>query len=117
MSDIVTYEVRGRVAVITLNRPDARNAVNGDVASGMEAAIDRLEGDSEVWVGVITASTEGQERPVFVYRLIASGTVEERVSALQERKKDLIKGVVEGAPSAMQLTASELRQLLSPLER
>ncbi len=65
MSDIVTYEVRGRVAVITLNRPDARNAVNGDVASGMEAAIDRLEGDSEVWVGVITASTEGQERPVF----------------------------------------------------
>lgn len=59
----------------------------------------------------------GQERPVFVYRLIASGTVEERVSALQERKKDLIKGVVEGAPSAMQLTASELRQLLSPLER
>ncbi len=65
MSDIVTYEVRGRVAVITLNRPDARNAVNGDVASGMEAAIDRLEGDAEVWVGVITANTEGQERPVF----------------------------------------------------
>lgn len=59
----------------------------------------------------------GQERPVFVYRLIALGTVEERVAALQERKKDLIKGVMEGAPSAMQLTASELRQLLSPLER
>ena len=57
----------------------------------------------------------GQERPVFVYRLIALGTVEERVSALQERKKDLIKGVMEGAPSAMQLSASELRQLLSPL--
>lgn len=59
----------------------------------------------------------GQARPVFVYRLIALGTVEERVAALQERKKDLIKGVMEGAPSAMQLTASELRQLLSPLER
>lgn len=59
----------------------------------------------------------GQERPVFVYRLIALGTVEERVAALQERKKDLIKGVMEGAPSAMQLTASELRQLLSPLDR
>ena len=57
----------------------------------------------------------GQERPVFVYRLIALGTVEERVAALQERKKDLIKGVMEGAPSAMQLSASELRQLLSPL--
>ena len=65
MSDIVTYEVRGRVALITLNRPDARNAVNGDVASGMEAAIDRMEADDEVWVGILTANTEGQERPVF----------------------------------------------------
>lgn len=65
MSDIVTYEVRGRVAVITLNRPEARNAVNGDVASGMEAAIDQMEADPEVWVGIVTATTEGQERPVF----------------------------------------------------
>ena len=34
MSDIVLYEVQGRHAVITLNRPEARNAVNGDVADG-----------------------------------------------------------------------------------
>jgi enoyl-CoA hydratase len=65
MSDIVTYEVHGRIALITLNRPEARNAVNGDVASGMEAAIDQLEADPAVWVGIITANTEGQERPVF----------------------------------------------------
>ena len=38
MSDIVTYEADGRVAIITLNRPEARNAVNGDVAAGLEAA-------------------------------------------------------------------------------
>lgn len=65
MSEIVTYEARGRVALITLNRPEARNAVNGDVANGLEAAIDRLEGDDEVWVGILAANTEGQERPVF----------------------------------------------------
>jgi enoyl-CoA hydratase len=65
MSDIVTYEVRGRVALITLNRPDARNAVNGDVAEGIESALDQLEGDDEVWVGILQANTEGQERPVF----------------------------------------------------
>ena len=59
MSDIVTYETQGRIAVITLNRPDARNAVNGEVATAMEAAIVRLEDDSEVWVGIITANTEG----------------------------------------------------------
>ena len=62
---MVDYEVQGRVALITLNRPEARNAVNGDVADGMEAAIDQLEADDEVWVGVLAANTEGQERPVF----------------------------------------------------
>lgn len=65
MSDIVQYRVEDRAAIITLNRPEARNAVNGDVAQGIEAAIDQMEGDSEVWVGIITANTEGQQRPVF----------------------------------------------------
>jgi enoyl-CoA hydratase len=65
MSDIVLYEVQGRVALITLNRPEARNAVNGDVAAGVEAAIDRMEDDPEIWVGIIRANTEGQDRPVF----------------------------------------------------
>src|SRR6266550_3544384 len=51
---MVDYEVQGRVAVLTLNRPEARNAVNGDVAKGMEAAIDRLEEDDEAWIGIVT---------------------------------------------------------------
>ena len=65
MSDIVQYETQGRIAVITLNRPDARNAINGDVAAGLEAAIDKLEADPTVWVGVLRANTEGQQKPVF----------------------------------------------------
>ncbi len=65
MPDIVTYEATDHVAVITLNRPEARNAVNGDVARGLEAAIDRLEADDDVWVGILTANTDGQDRPVF----------------------------------------------------
>lgn len=65
MADIVTYEARGKVALITLNRPEARNAVNGDVAAGMESAIDRMEQDPEVWVGILLANTQGQDRPVF----------------------------------------------------
>jgi enoyl-CoA hydratase len=63
--DAVIYEVRGHVAVITLNRPEARNAVNGDVARGIEAAVDRLEADDEAWVGILAANTDGQDRPVF----------------------------------------------------
>ena len=53
---MVEYEQHGRVALLTINRPEARNAVNGDVANGMEAAIDRLEDDDEVWVGIVTGS-------------------------------------------------------------
>lgn len=50
---MVTYERNGQVAVITIRRPEARNAVNGDVAQAMEAAIDQLEADDGVWVGVV----------------------------------------------------------------
>ena len=51
---MVDYEIRGRVAVLKINRPEKKNAVNGDVARGMEAAIDKLEADPDVWLGVLT---------------------------------------------------------------
>src|SRR3954453_7414767 len=51
---MVDYELQGGGAGSTANRPEARNAVNGDVANGMEAAIDRLEEDDNAWVGVLT---------------------------------------------------------------
>ncbi len=51
---MVEFEVRGNVAVISINRPEARNAVNGAVAKGLEEAIDRLEADDSLWVGVLT---------------------------------------------------------------
>ena len=56
MSVVLTDFADG-VAVITLNRPDARNAVNGDVAEAMEAAIDQMENDDDIWVGIIQANT------------------------------------------------------------
>jgi enoyl-CoA hydratase len=61
---MVDYEVQGHLALITLNRPDARNAVNGQVATEMEAAIDAMEADPDVWVGILRAVTVG-DRPVF----------------------------------------------------
>lgn len=54
LTEAVTYEVRGHYAVITINRPEARNAVNGAVASGIEAGIDKIEEDDSVWVGILT---------------------------------------------------------------
>ena len=55
----IDYEKQGHIGIITINRPDARNAVNSDVANGIEAAIDQIEDDPEVWVGILTgAKTE-----------------------------------------------------------
>ncbi|MBL7502350.1 enoyl-CoA hydratase/isomerase family protein [Frankia sp. CNm7] len=65
VSDAVRYEASGHIAVITLNRPAARNAVNHEVAVGLESAIDTLENDPDVWVGVLCANSDGQPRPVF----------------------------------------------------
>ena len=53
---IVEYEARGRVAIITLNRPEARNAISSELAAALEAAVDRLEGDDDVWVGILAAN-------------------------------------------------------------
>ena len=53
---IVEYETRGRVAIITLNRPEARNAVSNELAVGLEEAIDQMEGDDEIWMGVLAAN-------------------------------------------------------------
>ncbi len=53
---MVDYTLDGHLAVLTINRPEARNAVNGDVAEAMEAAIDRLEGDDDAWVGILTGA-------------------------------------------------------------
>src|SRR5918994_4096890 len=56
LTEAVTFEVRGHYAVIAINRPEARNAVNGAVANGIEAGIDRIEETDDVWVGVITGT-------------------------------------------------------------
>ncbi len=53
---MVNYEKRGNIGVITINRPDARNAVNTAVATGIEEAIDQIEADDEVWVGILTGA-------------------------------------------------------------
>jgi enoyl-CoA hydratase len=50
----VDFEKRGPFAVITINRPEARNAINADVASGIEEAIDKLEADDSIWLGILT---------------------------------------------------------------
>jgi enoyl-CoA hydratase/carnithine racemase len=52
----VEVERRERVGIIRLNRPEARNAVNNDLATGVEAALDEFEADPEIQAVVITGN-------------------------------------------------------------
>ena len=56
MPDAVETQVADGVAVITINRPQARNAVNGDVARGIAAATDEFDGRADVSVIVLTGA-------------------------------------------------------------
>ena len=53
---VVLTETQGAVLVITINRPQVRNAVDKAVAEGIGAALDRLDQDSGLAVGVITGA-------------------------------------------------------------
>ncbi len=56
--DAVVYEVADGVAWVTINRPEARNAVNQAVSEGLAAAWDRVESDDHIAVAVLTGAGE-----------------------------------------------------------
>jgi enoyl-CoA hydratase len=55
----VLTERRGRIYLITINRPDQRNAVNAAVSHGIAAALDELDADPGLSVGVLTGAGKG----------------------------------------------------------
>ena len=69
---MIHTEVHGRTLVVTLDRPEARNAINAETSAGIEAAIDRLEDDDDLWTMVLTHAG-----PVFCagadLKVVASG--------------------------------------------
>ena len=52
----ILTERRGPVLIITINRPEARNAFDAACAEAMEAAVDRLDAEDDLFVGVITGA-------------------------------------------------------------
>ncbi|WP_338526761.1 DEAD/DEAH box helicase [Pseudomonas batumici] len=58
----------------------------------------------------------GQEKPVFVYKMIARGTVEEKIQHLQQEKSDLAAGVLDGRQAGdWQLQNDDIEALFAPL--
>jgi superfamily II DNA or RNA helicase len=59
----------------------------------------------------------GQDKPVFVYKLIAKGTLEEKIQLLQQKKSDLAQSILaDGESHKMVLTQEDLQAIFAPLE-
>ena len=58
MSEVVETERRERVLIVTIRREDKRNALNAEVTAGIDAAMNELEDDSELWCGILTGGTQ-----------------------------------------------------------
>jgi len=105
---VVNYEKNGNVCRFTLDRPDARNAVNYDVSSEMEAHLDEFEADDSAWVGILAANG-----PVF-----SAGADLKAVSSGQgiETKKGGFAGLVRYPRSKPLIAAVDGAALAGGLE-
>jgi enoyl-CoA hydratase len=52
----VEVERRGRILVVSLQREAKRNALNAEITAGVDAAMDELDDDPELWCGVLTGT-------------------------------------------------------------
>jgi len=58
MADEVLRQRRGRVEILTINRPEARNAINLAVATALSEALDDAERDDDCWVVILTGADD-----------------------------------------------------------
>jgi len=59
MANEVTTEIRDQVMIITLNRPDAMNAVNLELSQQLDQSLDALDNNNDVSVGILTGTGRG----------------------------------------------------------
>src|SRR4051794_18945779 len=97
--EAVLTEAGDGVLLITLNRPDQRNAVNAAIANGVAAALDRLDDDDDLQVGILTGAGKGFSAGMDLKAFVAgeSSFVEQRGFA----------GIVQGPPRKPIIAAIE----------
>ena len=56
MAGTVLYERSGRIATITYNRPEALNAINGELRTDLDACWAQFRDDDDAWVAIVTGA-------------------------------------------------------------
>jgi enoyl-CoA hydratase len=96
VNDTVLTEVRGQVLVITLDRPDARNALDSDVTQGLLAGFERLDADDDLAAGVLAANGTGFCSGMDLKAFAASGPPKGLDKLLRASVRKPVVAAVEG---------------------
>ncbi|MET0147302.1 MAG: crotonase/enoyl-CoA hydratase family protein [Ilumatobacteraceae bacterium] len=96
MSDAVLTETRDRVLLITLNRPDAMNAINTDVAQGLLAAFAQLDGDDAITAGVLTGAGRGFCSGMDLKAFASSGPPQGLAQVFEQGARKPLIAAIEG---------------------
>jgi enoyl-CoA hydratase len=56
INNSLLYEKRGKVVIMTINRPENMNAINQDIHDGLDEAFVRFNNDDDAWVAIITGA-------------------------------------------------------------
>lgn len=90
----ILTERRGAVLVITINRAESRNALNGEASRGLVAAIEELEGDDTLTVGVLTGAGSTFSAGMDLKAFLAGEKITDPVRGLGFTKKPAAKPMI-----------------------
>ena len=99
MTDAVLVEVADGIMVVTINRPEAKNAINGDAARGIAAAMDQLDSDDSIRVAILTGAAS-----TFCSGMDLKGFLSGDVPAIEGKG---FAGLVESPPKKPLIAAVE----------
>src|SRR2546426_12542446 len=89
--ETVRFEVDNRVATITLNRPERKNAMNQQLKDELRASWQRVKADPDIWVAIITGAGEAFSSGADVESLATGGFVKPD----RWRGRAMIEGIIE----------------------
>ncbi|MBT8241764.1 MAG: crotonase/enoyl-CoA hydratase family protein [Acidimicrobiia bacterium] len=92
----VLSDVRGRVLLITLNRPDAMNSINGALSAGLVDAIAQLDSDPSITVGILTGNGRGFSAGMDLKAFARGEDIGPMMDFIRNGSKKPLIGAIEG---------------------